>query len=180
VDGYDGELIAGEEPDLCRRMRARGYRVLHIDHPMTGHDLHIMRWGQYWKHAARAGHAFAEISRRFRDSDDPSWESDRKRNLKHGSFWVGTLAIAVAASAFWFTVLPFALWFALFLALSLRSAWKARWKSRDVVTLLLYGVHSHLQQIPICVGQLQYALDRKRGNRRALIEYKEPDGAQAK
>jgi glycosyltransferase involved in cell wall biosynthesis len=47
VGGYDGGLIAGEEPELCRRLRARGYSILHIDHAMTQHDLHIMRWSQY-------------------------------------------------------------------------------------------------------------------------------------
>ncbi|MFY9939046.1 MAG: glycosyltransferase [Silvibacterium sp.] len=176
VGGYDNELIAGEEPEMCRRMRARGYRILHIDHPMTGHDLQMTRLSQYWKRATRAGHAFAEISRRFRDSDDPAWETDRKRNLLRGIFWAASLAIALIVSALRFTLLPLALWSALLIALSLRSAWKSRWKSHDVVTLLLYGVHSHLQQIPICIGQLRYALDQRRGNRRALIEYKESDG----
>lgn len=176
VGGYDNELIAGEEPEMCRRMRARGYRILHIDHPMTGHDLQMTRLSQYWKRATRAGHAFAEISRRFRDSDDPAWETDRKRNLLRGVFWAASLAIALIVSALRFTLLPLALWSALLIALSLRSAWKSRWKSHDVVTLLLYGVHSHLQQIPICIGQLRYALDQRRGNRRALIEYKESDG----
>jgi glycosyltransferase involved in cell wall biosynthesis len=176
VDGYDNELIAGEEPEMCRRMRARGYRILHVDHPMTGHDLQMTRLSQYWKRATRAGHAFAEISRRFRNSDDPAWETDRKRNLLRGIFWAASLAIALIVSALRFTLLPLALWSALLIALSLRSAWKSRWKSHDVVTLLLYGVHSHLQQIPICIGQLRYALDQRRGNRRALIEYKESDG----
>jgi glycosyltransferase involved in cell wall biosynthesis len=180
VGGYDSELIAGEEPELCRRMRARGYRILHIDHPMTGHDLQITRWSQYWKHAARAGYAFAEVSRRFRDSDDMFWDAERKRNLLRGGFWTATLATAIVASLLWLTIIPFALWLALLFALSLRSAWKSRWKSNNVVALLLYGIHSHLQQIPICAGQLGHALDRKRGNRRALIEYKEPDQAQAK
>jgi glycosyltransferase involved in cell wall biosynthesis len=178
--GYDGELIAGEEPELCRRMRANGHRVLHIDHPMTGHDMHMTRWNQYWKRAVRAGHAFAEISRRFRDSDDPSWDSDRKRNLVRGVFWMASFAIALAVSAIWLTILPIALWVALLLVLSLRSAWKARWKSKNAFTLLLYGVHSHLQQVPICIGQLRYAVDQMRGNRRALIEYKEVSGAKTK
>ena len=53
VGGYDNELIAGEEPEMCRRMRARGYRILHIDHPMTGHDLQMTRLSQYWKRATR-------------------------------------------------------------------------------------------------------------------------------
>jgi glycosyltransferase involved in cell wall biosynthesis len=178
--GYDGELIAGEEPELCRRMRANGHRVLHIDHPMTGHDMHMTRWNQYWKRAVRAGHAFAEISRRFRDSDDPSWDSDRKRNLVRGVFWMASFAIALAVSAIWLTILPIALWVALLLVLSLRSAWKARWKSKNALTLLLYGVHSHLQQVPICIGQLRYTVDQMRGNRRALIEYKEVSGAKTK
>src|SRR5580658_4341392 len=38
VGGFDEGLIAGEEPELCRRMRARGSKILHIDHRMTGHD----------------------------------------------------------------------------------------------------------------------------------------------
>jgi len=180
VGGYDSELIAGEEPEMCRRMRARGYRILHIDHPMTGHDLQITRFSQYWKRATRAGHAFAEVSRRFRDSDDMFWYAECKRNLARGTFWMGSFAIAVAASALWFTALPIALWLVVLLSLSLRSAWKARWKSSGAVTLLLYGLHSHLQQVPICIGQLRYALDQRRGQRRALIEYKEPGGVRTK
>lgn len=40
------------------------------------------------------------------------------------------------------------------------------------MTRLLYGVHSHLQQIPILIGQLGYYSDRRAGRRRRLIEYK--------
>jgi glycosyltransferase involved in cell wall biosynthesis len=178
--GYDSELIAGEEPELCRRMRALGYRILHIDHPMTGHDLQITHFGQYWKHAARAGHAFAEISARFRASDDKFWSAERRRNLVRGGFWMGSFALALVLSALRLSPLPLAVWLALLLILSLRSAWKSRWKSRQLGSLLLYGIHSHLQQIPICMGQLGYALDRKRGNKRTLIEYKQPGRVQAK
>jgi cellulose synthase/poly-beta-1,6-N-acetylglucosamine synthase-like glycosyltransferase len=180
MGGYDGELIAGEEPELCRRMRAAGYRILHIDKPMTGHDLQMTRWGQYWKRATRAGHAFAEVSRRFRGSSDPFWEGERKRNLIRGGFWMLSFAAAIAVSALRLSILPFALWLALLMALSLRSAWKSRWKSSSAGTLLLYGIHSHLQQIPICIGQLRYELDRRRGNQRALIEYKQPGSLESK
>ena len=53
------------------------------------------------------------------------------------------------------------------------AAWRARWKSKDVLTLALYGVHSHVQQVPIYLGQLQYRLNRKRGKRAPLVEYKQ-------
>jgi glycosyltransferase involved in cell wall biosynthesis len=170
--GFDESLIAGEEPELCRRIRARGYGILHIDCPMTGHDLQIMRWRQYWKRATRAGHAYAEVAERFRSSDDPFWSSDRRRNLIRGSFWVVSLAAAIAAGVF-FGVLPLALWLALLLLLSARSAWKARWKRATPGVLLLYGLHSHLQQLPIFVGQLQYELGKRRKRAQRLIEYKE-------
>jgi glycosyltransferase involved in cell wall biosynthesis len=172
AEGFDEGLIAGEEPELCRRMRARGYKILHINHPMTGHDLEITRFSQYWRRATRAGHAYAEVSERFRGSNDPSWEVDRRRNLIRGTFWILSLIIVIAASA-WFRLVPFALWFAFLLLLSLRSAWKARWKTRNRMTLLLFGIHSHLQQVPICIGQLQYELSKRRGKAKPLIEYKE-------
>jgi hypothetical protein len=54
-----------------------------------------------------------------------------------------------------------------------RSAWKARWKSSDWGTLCLYGLHSHLQQVPILLGQWQHWRDRRSGHVRGLIEYKE-------
>jgi GT2 family glycosyltransferase len=168
--GFDEGLIAGEEPELCRRMRARGYTILHIDHPMTGHDLQITRWSQYWKRATRAGHAYAEISRRYRDSDDPSWAFECSANWIRGSFWPCSLVVAILAG-FRLGFLPFGLWLALLLLLSARSAWKAHWKEANPWILFLYGIHSQLQHAPILVGQLQYGLRKRQGRTPKLIEY---------
>jgi hypothetical protein len=153
-------------------MRGRGYRILHIDHPMTGHDLKITHLSQYWRRATRAGHAYAEVSERYRNSNDPSWTSERKANLIRGSFWPASLVVALLAGLR-FGFLALVLWFALLLLLSVRSAWKASWKKADPWTLFLYGIHSHLQQVPILVGQLQYQIDKRQGRTRKLIEYKE-------
>jgi hypothetical protein len=56
--------------------------------------------------------------------------------------------------------------------LSVRSAIKASWKSKQSITLLLYGIHSHFQQIPIAIGQLGYWYNRLKNRQQALIEYK--------
>jgi glycosyltransferase involved in cell wall biosynthesis len=170
--GFDERLIAGEEPELCRRIRARGYGILHIDCPMTGHDLQITTWSQYWRRATRAGHAYAEVSERFRSSNDPFWTSDRRRNLIRGSWWLVSLAAAFVAVLL-FGALPIGLWLALLSVLSVRSAWKARWKRATPDVLLLYGLHSHLQQVPILMGQLQYELGKRMKRTQKLIEYKE-------
>ncbi len=60
VGGYNPNLIAGEEPEMCVRLRQNGGRVLRIDCEMTLHDAQMTRFEQWWKRSVRAGHAFAE------------------------------------------------------------------------------------------------------------------------
>jgi GT2 family glycosyltransferase len=60
VEGFDPSWIAGEEPELCLRLRQRGWKLLRIDHDMTFHDAHITRFLQLWRRSIRSGHAFAE------------------------------------------------------------------------------------------------------------------------
>ena len=169
--GFDERLIAGEEPELCRRILGMGLRILHVDRAMTGHDLAITRFSQYWKRATRAGHAFAEVSERFRNTYNPFWLEDARRNRNRALVLLTMQVASVALFLFGFDWLACAL-LGLLLLLMLRTAWKARWKSSEPLTLLLYGAHSQLQQIPIFVGQLQYRINRGRGRQAELVEYK--------
>ena len=170
--GFDETLIAGEEPELCRRITALGCGILHVDLPMTGHDLAIVRFGQYWKRAVRAGHAFAEVSERFRHSSEPFWLEDAERNRTRALVLAGLVAVGVAGSLVLWSAWPVLGVILMLGALSLRTGWKARWKTKDRLALVLYGVHSHFQQIPIFVGQMQFRCNRRRGVRRGLVEYK--------
>lgn len=60
VGGYNPSVIAGEEPELCVRLRHAGYEVHRIDREMTWHDAAMTSMGQFWKRAKRAGHAYAQ------------------------------------------------------------------------------------------------------------------------
>jgi hypothetical protein len=172
--GFDETLIAGEEPELCRRIIAAGSRILHVDRPMTGHDLAMTQFSQYWRRCTRAGHAYAEIAQRFGDSAQPFWSEEVKRNRQRATLLCAIALVGVTVSLRTRSAIPLSLAVALFAALAARSAWKARWKSTSVGTLLLYGVHSHFQQIPILVGQLRFRIQRRRGQRATLVEYKLP------
>ncbi len=173
VGGFDETLIAGEEPEMCRRIRAAGYQIVHVDRPMTGHDLALTKWRQYWKRATRAGYAYAEVSQRFRHTELPFWDEDARRNRNRALILLLLPVSGAVASVLLGTVWPIAGSAAVLALLVVRSAWKARWKSGDRGTLILYGIHSHLQQLPIYWGQMQYARDRRAGQRRGLIEYKD-------
>jgi cellulose synthase/poly-beta-1,6-N-acetylglucosamine synthase-like glycosyltransferase len=173
VGGFDETLIAGEEPEMCRRIRAAGYQILHVDRPMTGHDLAMTSWKQYCRRAMRAGYAYAEVSTRFRNTGMPFWEEDARRNRSRAVILLLLPAVGAVTSILLWNAWPIAGSAAVLLLLVIRTAWKARWKSSDWGTLFLYGIHSHLQQIPIYWGQMQYARDRRAGQRRGLIEYKD-------
>jgi len=170
VDGFDATLIAGEEPELCRRIRTLGHIILHIDAPMTLHDLAINRFAPYWKRAFRAGHAYAEVAHRFRHSSDPFWLAETQRNQLHGgALLVAPWFFAAALTQPWLAggLLLGGL------ALLGRSAHRCAWKTPSLNTRLLYAVHSHFQQIPILFGQVAWRLDAWRGRPRHLIEYKQ-------
>lgn len=59
VDGFRPDMIAGEEPELCVRLRASGGRIWRLGEEMTLHDAAMTRFGQWWQRSKRAGYAFA-------------------------------------------------------------------------------------------------------------------------
>jgi glycosyltransferase involved in cell wall biosynthesis len=171
--GFDETFDAGEEPELCRRVRARGWRILHIDAPMTRHDLAITHFRQYWQRARRAGLAYAQVSARYTASSDPLWRVEARRNRVHGALvltapfvWIATMAVSPQA-AFVLAALAAAIW--------LRSASRAYWKARDWKLALLYALHAHFQQIPILVGQCHYWRYARAGRAAATPQYKGAD-----
>jgi GT2 family glycosyltransferase len=59
VGGYRDDLIAGEEPELCVRLRARDWQIYVLDNEMTLHDAAMTRFGQWWRRIKRSGWAYA-------------------------------------------------------------------------------------------------------------------------
>jgi GT2 family glycosyltransferase len=57
---FNEAVAAGEEPELCARLRANGWRVIRLADGMGWHDAAMTRFGQWWKRAIRSGHAYAE------------------------------------------------------------------------------------------------------------------------
>lgn len=172
VGGFDDSLVAGEEPELCRWLRARGWAIEHLDLPMTRHELGIHSWRAWWRRAERAGLAYAQVSARFAGTPDPLWQRESRRNRLHGG-----LMLLMAA------LMPLLLYLeqalalgALLLLIALvlrRSARRCAWKCPgDTRLAWLYALHSHLQQLPILWGQWRWLRLSRRREAPRLIEYK--------
>lgn len=91
--GYSDNLIAGEEPDLCLRLRQKGWRIRRIEGEMTLHDAAITSFGAHWTRTRRSGFAYAEHVWRHGRQAIPSW----RRQLFGILFWGLALPIVIAA-----------------------------------------------------------------------------------
>ncbi|WP_435257487.1 glycosyltransferase family 2 protein [Thioclava sp. FR2] len=155
--GYRDDLIAGEEPELCLRLRQAGGEIWRIDAEMTLHDAALTRFSQWWRRARRAGFAFAEGAALHGEGPDRHWVRETRRAL----FWGALLPVAIVLGALAFPVL----WFALLVypiqivRLSKRGG-------------LLWGAFTVLGKFPEAVGALEYYIRRLADRRRGLIEYK--------
>lgn len=96
VGGYRADLIAGEEPEMCFRMRAKGWRIALLDAPMTRHDADLTRIGQWWQRARRTGHTYAQGLSLYRDSP----VQYKRRELQRTLLWGGVLPALIILSAF--------------------------------------------------------------------------------
>jgi glycosyltransferase involved in cell wall biosynthesis len=171
--GFDDRLVAGEEPELCRRLRAQGGHIEHVDVPMTRHDLAITSLSAWWRRAERAGLAYAQVSSRFAGTDDPLWRREAIRNRWHGSLLLVLPLVAVAAGI-WHPA-AFAALALVLLAAWFRSARRCRWKCpRQPGLAWAYAAHSHLQQVPILAGQWRWWRLRRARRQPTLIEYHAP------
>lgn len=56
---YNPRMIAGEEPELCLRLRRAGWTIWRLEDEMAWHDAALLRFGQFWTRMRRGGFAFA-------------------------------------------------------------------------------------------------------------------------
>ena len=59
VNGFNDALIAGEEPELCFRLRESDWKIMRLDAEMTLHDANMKTINQWWNRAKRSGYAYA-------------------------------------------------------------------------------------------------------------------------
>jgi len=92
VDGFDPMMMAGEEPELCLRLRKAGYTVERIDADMTLHDAGITSFGMWWKRATRSGYASTLGALKH------GREGYRLRDVFRALLWGGALPLFAVAT----------------------------------------------------------------------------------
>jgi len=162
--GFDEALIAGEEPELCVRLRAAGWRIWRLGAEMAWHDAAMTRFGQWWRRTLRGGYAFAQGAAMHGAPPERHWVRETRSALAWGA-GVPLAALAAMALAGPWGALVLLAYPAQVGRLALRSgaAQPLRWRRP---LFLVLG------KLPEALGVLRFLLHRMQGRHGALIEYK--------
>lgn len=158
VGGYRADLIAGEEPEMCVRLRKAGWRIWRLDAEMTAHDAQITRFSQWWQRSKRAGHAFAEGAALHGAAPERHWVAETRRAIGWGAGSVLLILICIVVFG------PIGLLAALIYPLQVfRLSRRGGWG---------WALFSVLGKFAEAQGAASYYMGRLLGRKKRLIEYK--------
>ncbi len=167
--GFTDALIAGEEPELCLRLRQRHWQIYCIDAEMGWHDAQMTQFRQWWQRSRRSGHAYAEVSWLHRQEPDQFWVRESQRS------WLWGLGLPGVCLATW------PILHAKVMGLLGLYVWQV-WRVYQHTTLThpdcrvrvawLYAGFCVLGKFPELQGQIEFHANRFRGQHSEIMEYK--------
>jgi GT2 family glycosyltransferase len=164
VHGYNAGLIAGEEPEMCVRLRRTGWKIFRIDAGMTLHDANMMHFSQWWKRTLRAGHAYAEGASLHGKSPEKYWVKEVCSNW----FWGLSLPVILILAP----LQPMIILLVLVYPLQIFRIYKKSTSGRTQYEKSSYAIFCVLAKLPLMLGQVKFSWNALMGKKSTLIEYK--------
>lgn len=168
VDGFNDSVVAGEEPEMCLRLRRAGWTIASLAADMVWHDAAMVRFGQWWKRSVRGGYAYA-MGRALHGRGP---ERFCVRQSQRIWLWACWLPVVALAAAWWTWGLSIALLVLLYAAQTARTAMRKRGEGVRTGDAWLYAFFAMLAKWPQLVGQVRFYRERRRGHGPRIIEYK--------
>jgi GT2 family glycosyltransferase len=169
VGGFKPDLIAGEDPELCIRLRQRGWTILCIDAEMALHDIAMTRFSQWWKRCIRTGHAFAEGAALHGKLPEQHFVRQTRSILG----WGGALPLVVCILALPTGGVSFIL-SSFYLLLYWRVYRYGLHRGWSLADARLFAFSCVLAKFPMLIGLITYWFRRITHRSKQLIEYKGP------
>lgn len=171
VQGFDPGFIAGEEPELCFRIRTEGYKIRRIQADMTLHDANMHHFKQWWKRSLRSGYAYAL---NYTKHGHVQPERFKFKELKSIVVWTSLALISLILSVL--ALNP--IFILLFLALLGLQTFRIGLRNRALVqrngkkVSLIYAFSTMFAKLPQMIGVIQFLNKQRRGRQHTLVEYK--------
>jgi len=162
--GFRADLIAGEEPELCLRLRAKDWKIWRLDAEMTRHDAAILTFRQWWQRTSRAGYAYAQGAHLHGRPPERHWVRESRSAWVWGAvvpaLIVGLSLLSSPMALFGLVVYPIQ-----FLRLYAKANPKSPARGASALFLVI-GKFSEAR------GQMMFWSRQLRGGDFRLIEYK--------
>jgi GT2 family glycosyltransferase len=176
VGGFDPSIPAGEEPELCQRLRNAGWSIVRLDAEMSWHDSAMLRFRQWARRQIRTGYGGLDFATRFeRRGNGPFCRQVRSARVwalgwplavvVGGSIavWLGGPVTGGLTVGFLILLLP---------AQAVRIAVGNRSRACGLLVALAYGILTIVGKFFQLFGQCLLLRDRLAGRHARLIEYK--------
>lgn len=165
LGGFDPEMVAGEEPELCYRLRHEGWKIHRLPDEMALHDAAITRFGAWWRRASRGGYAYAIGMARHGLGPE---KYEVKRTLR-ALFWglglPGMAVLGLLTGWFWMPLI-------VLIAYGLKW-WRMTWSVDESIPQRgKYAFYLILTNMAEAWGVLKYLWERLRGRGPKIVEYK--------
>lgn len=167
VNGFNPSLIAGEEPELCLRLRQKNWKILRLDAEMTLHDAQIIHFSQWWKRAVRSGHAYAEGAWLHGQESERHWVRE-SRSIWFWGLLLPIIAISTISSTHGLSLLLLAG----YPALAYRIYMKQRCHNTCRKYAVLYAIFCILSKFAQLAGTIEFFRAWLWGTKKQVIEYK--------
>jgi GT2 family glycosyltransferase len=164
--GYNPTLIAGEEPELCVRLRRAGGKIFRLDAEMTLHDAQMTTFGQWWKRSIRNGHAFAEGAYMHGAPPELHWAKE-SRSIAVWGLLIPAASLVAAVPTYGLSLVPLAA----YPLMAYRAYQYAARSGRTTSEAALFGTFCTLAKFPQAQGLLRFYWGKWFKKPSQLIEY---------
>ena len=166
LKGFSPMVIAGEEPELCYRLRQKGWKIHRLDHQMTLHDAAITHFSQWWKRAVRSGHAYAHgYALHGREK-----ERYCLRDLLRIWIWIVVIPIFIVLSVLIFNS-AFFFFFVVYFLYIVKITMDINCKLNNMKYSFLYATFNLFGKIPQLIGQILFIIKFIFKRKFSIIEY---------
>jgi GT2 family glycosyltransferase len=101
IGGFNPKIIAGEDPELCYRLRKEGWKIWQINTLMGVHDSKILTFSQFLKRSMRTGYAYQQISCMYCKTDEKLFFKENLSNWFYGGLIPLLTLLLVPIFSFW-------------------------------------------------------------------------------
>lgn len=167
VGGMNPLVIAGEEPEMCLRIRLKNWKISRISHDMGWHDANMKKFSQWWKRSVRSGYAYI-LGASIHGKTEYRHFVQQTLSILYWGFLIPLIICAISYLTNGTALFLFGLYPLMIFRIYIRSDKKNESKSDS----LLYSINCIIAKFPQMIGMIKFCLNRLSSKKSRIIEYK--------